>query len=222
MHTSLENLNSVKNKVNELIDKKQLKTNPKIIVVSKTFPLDKILPLLEHGHEHFGENKIQEVESKWNDIRKNNNKIKLHMIGSLQSNKAKKAVQLFDYIHSLDNKKLAIKIAESQKILKKKIKLFIQVNFANEKQKSGIPLQELNDFYYFCNNELSLNIIGLMCFPPFNTDPAKYFIAAKKLTFDLNLKELSMGMSTDYEQAVINGSTFLRIGTTILGKRIIT
>ena len=222
MHTSLENLNLVKNKVNELIDKKQLKTNPKIIVVSKAFPLDKILPLLNDGHEHFGENKIQEAENKWRDIRKNNNIIKLHMIGNLQTNKAKKAVQLFDYIHSLDNKKLAIKIAEYQKILNKKIKLFIQVNFANEKQKSGISLKELNDFYHFCNKELSLNIIGLMCFPPFNIDPVKYFIAARKLALDLNLKELSMGMSTDYEHAVTNGSTFLRLGAAILGKRIIT
>ncbi len=222
MHTALQNLNLIKNKVNELINKKQLKTNPKIIVVSKTFTLDKILPLINDGHKDFGENKIQEAETKWTDLLKKNNNIKLHMIGSLQTNKAKKAVELFEYIHSLDNKKLAIKIAKYQKILNKKIKLFIQVNFANEKQKSGILLNDLNDFYNFCIKELSLNVVGLMCFPPFDSDPTKHFITANKLALSLNLKELSMGMSSDYDKAIINGSTFLRLGTTILGKRNIT
>ena len=164
MHGSLQKLNLVKNKVNEIIDQKQLKTNPQIIVVTKTFPLSKITPLIESGHMHFGENKIQEAENKWPGVKDQYSNLKLHMVGKLQSNKAKKAVKIFDYIHSLDNAKLALKIFQYEKELNKKIKLFIQVNLAGESQKAGILLNDLNKFYHYCTKELSLNIVGLMCF----------------------------------------------------------
>ena len=219
MHSALEQLNIIKNKVNDIVEQKQLKIHPEIIVVTKTFPLDRIISLLDDGHNHFGENKIQEAEQKWNNQNEKYRNLKLHMIGKLQSNKAKKAVMLFDYIHSLDNKKLAIKISQYQKELKKKIKLFIQVNIADEKQKSGIFLDHLPDFYNYCSKELSLDIVGLMCLPPMNSDTEKYFKLLKKAADTLNLKELSMGMSSDFERAVINGSTFLRLGTVILGER---
>tara|TARA_B100000686_G_C16417672_1_gene775501 strand:- start:13 stop:684 length:672 start_codon:yes stop_codon:yes gene_type:complete len=219
MHTSLQNLNLVKNKVNEIINQKQLKTDPKIIVVTKTFALNKITPLLEFGHMHFGENKIQEAENKWLEIRNKYSNLKLHMIGKLQSNKAKKAVRIFDYIHSLDNAKLASKISQYEKELNKKTKLFIQVNLAEENQKSGILLNDLNNFYHYCKNELSLNIIGLMCLPPFEANSQKYFKILKEISERLNLKDLSMGMSSDFEQAITNGSTYLRLGTIILGQR---
>ena len=219
MHSALEQLNIIKNKVNDIVEQKQLKIHPEIIVVTKTFPLDRIISLLDDGHNHFGENKIQEAEQKWNNQNEKYRNLKLHMIGKLQSNKAKKAVMLFDYIHSLDNEKLAIKISQYQKELKKKIKLFIQVNIADEKQKSGIFLDHLPDFYNYCSKELSLDIVGLMCLPPMNSDTEKYFKLLKKAADTLNLKELSMGMSSDFEKAVINGSTFLRLGTVILGER---
>ena len=219
MHSALEQLNIIKNKVNDIVEQKQLKIHPEIIVVTKTFPLNRIISLLDDGHNHFGENKIQEAEQKWNNQNEKYRNLKLHMIGKLQSNKAKKAVMLFDYIHSLDNKKLAIKISQYQKELKKKIKLFIQVNIADEKQKSGIFLDHLPDFYNYCSKELSLDIVGLMCLPPMNSDAEKYFKLLKKAADTLNLKELSMGMSSDFEKAVINGSTFLRLGTVILGER---
>ena len=219
MHSSLENLVLVKNKVNEIINKKQLKIHPKIIVVTKTFPLNKIAPLLKSGHIHFGENKIQEAENKWSDVRNYNKKFKLHMVGKLQTNKAKKAVNIFDYIHSLDNEKLAFKLNQYAKELNKKTKFFIQVNIGTEAQKSGILLNDLKDFYYYCTKELSLNIIGLMCLPPANADSGEYFKLLKKNADHFNLKDLSMGMSSDYEHAVINGSSYLRLGTIILGKR---
>ena len=219
MHKSLEQLNLVNNKVNDIINKKQLKTEPKIIVVTKTFPLDKIIPLLKNGHIHYGENKIQEAEDKWNEAKNHYKNLKLHMIGKLQTNKVKKAVKLFDYIHSLDNDKLAVKLASCQKELSKKIKLFIQVNLGNEKQKSGVMLNELNRFYNFCSKELSLDIIGLMCLPPADSNSEEYFKLLRKSAETLNLKELSMGMSSDFEQAVLNRSTYLRLGTLILGKR---
>jgi len=219
MHSALEQLNIIKNKVNDIVEQKQLKIAPEIIVVTKTFPLNRIISLLEDGHSHFGENKIQEAEQKWNNQNEKYRNLKLHMIGKLQSNKAKKAVMLFDYIHSLDNEKLAIKISQYQTELKKKIKLFIQVNIADEKQKSGISLDHLPDFYNYCAKELSLDIVGLMCLPPMNSDTEKYFKLLKKSADTLNLKELSMGMSDDFEKAVINGSTFLRLGTVILGER---
>ena len=209
----------VRNKVNDIINKKQLKTDPKIIVVTKTFPLDKIIPLLDNGHIHYGENKIQEAEDKWTETKNHYKNLKLHMIGKLQTNKAKKAVKLFDYIHSLDNEKLAVKLSHYQEELSKKIKLFIQVNLGNEKKKSGLMLNELNHFYNFCTKELSLKVIGLMCLPPIDSNSEEYFKLLKKTTEALNLNELSMGMSSDFEQAILNGSTYLRLGTIILGKR---
>ena len=219
MHTTLKKFEFIQNKINEIIDKKQLKTKPEIIVVTKTFPIENITPLLESGHLHYGENKIQEAENKWYKIKNNYKNLCLHMVGKLQSNKAKKAVDLFDYIHSLDNEKLALKISQYQKELSKNVKLFIQVNLADEKQKSGIPLDNLKNFYNYCVNDLSLNIIGLMCLPPINSNSDKYFKLLKKSSDDLNLKELSIGMSSDYENALANGSTFLRIGTLIMGER---
>ena len=219
MHTALKQLYLIKNKVNNIINKKQLKIDPKIIVVTKTFPLSKIIPLLENGHIHYGENKIQEAENKWVTIKKQFTNLRLHMVGNLQSNKVKKALKIFDYIHSLDNEKLALKISQHEKELNKKIKLFIQVNLAEEKQKSGISINQLNSFYKYCINQLSLNVIGLMCLPPIDSDSVKYFKLLKKTSENFNLKELSMGMSSDFEDAVINGSTFLRLGTLILGKR---
>ena len=222
MHENFLKLNSVKNNVNEIIIKKQLKTNVNIIVVSKTFPLSNVLPLLNSGHMHFGENKIQEAEIKWQNKKKLYRNLKLHMVGKVQSNKAKKAVRLFDYIHSLDNKKLADKIYESEKEFNKKIKLFIQVNVGDENQKSGILINDLKDFYNYCTKNLFLNIIGLMCIPPHNSDSEKYFKLLKKANDELNLKELSMGMSADYEKAILHGATYLRLGTAILGNRNIT
>ena len=212
-------INLIKNKVNDIINKKQLKTNPNIIVVTKPFPLDKIKSLLENGHIHYGENKIQEAENKWSKAKQQYKNLKLHMIGKLQSNKAKKAVKLFDYIHSLDNEHLALKLSHCQKELNKNIKLFIQVNIAHEEHKSGISLNELTNFYDYCAKDLSLNVIGLMCLPPIDSNSVKYFNALNQNAVKLNLKELSMGMSSDFEEAVLNGSTFLRLGTLILGER---
>ena len=219
MHTTLEKLSRVKNKVNEIISKKQLKTKPKIVVVTKTFPLNKILPLLENGHIHYGENKIQEAENKWIDTRNRYKNLQLHMIGKLQTNKAKKAVKLFDYIHSLDDDRLALKLSHHEKELNKKVKLFIQVNLAEEPQKSGIMFNDLNNFYNYCTKDLSLNVIGLMCMPPVDSNSQEYFKKLKKAAQQLNLEDLSMGMSSDYEQAILSGSTYLRLGTTILGER---
>jgi len=219
MHKNIEKLKFIKNKINEIIIEKQLKTKPQIIVVTKTFPIESILPFIKDGHVHYGENKIQEAEKKWGQIKQNNKNLCLHMVGKLQSNKAKKAVDLFDYIHSLDNEKLALKISQCQKELKKNVKLFIQLNIAGENQKSGIAKNNLKNFYNYCVNDLSLNIIGLMCLPPMDDKSDKYFKLLKKYSDDLNLKELSMGMSSDFNNAVINGSTFLRLGTIIMGER---
>ena len=219
MHTTLEKLSRVKNKVNEIISKKQLKTKPKIVVVTKTFPLNKILPLLENGHIHYGENKIQEAENKWIDTKNRYKNLQLHMIGKLQTNKAKKAVKLFNYIHSLDDDRLALKLSHHEKELNKKVKLFIQVNLAEEPQKSGIMFNDLNNFYNYCTKDLSLNVIGLMCMPPVDCNSQEYFKKLKKAAEQLNLEDLSMGMSSDYEQAILSGSTYLRLGTIILGER---
>ena len=219
MHSSVQRLNFVKNKVKEVIDKKQLEITPQIIAVTKSFPLNKITPLLEIGHIHYGENKIQEAESKWINVKKKYKNLQLHMLGKLQSNKAKKAVKLFDYIHSLDNAKLATKLKQYQKELGIKTKLFIQVNIAGESQKSGILLNDLDRFYNFCTKELSLNIIGFMCLPPINSDSNKYFKILKRTSEKFNLTDLSMGMSADYDQAILNGSTYLRLGTAIFGAR---
>ena len=219
MHATLEKLSRVKNKVNEIIEKKQLKTNPKIVVVTKTFPLNKIIPLLENGHIHYGENKIQEAENKWIDTKNRYKNLQLHMIGKLQTNKAKKAVKLFDFIHSLDNDRLALKLSHHEKELNKKVKFFIQVNIAKEPQKSGIVFNELNNFYNYCTKDLSLNVIGLMCMPPADSNSQEYFKKIKNTAEQLNLEDLSIGMSSDYEQAILSGSTYLRLGTAILGER---
>ena len=222
MHTSLEQFNLIKDKVNDIVNQKQLKIVPKIIVVTKTFPLSEIMPLLKNGHVHYGENKVQEAEDKWTETKNHFKNLQLHMIGKLQTNKAKKAVKLFDYIHSLDNAKLALKLFQYQKELSKKIKLFIQVNLAAEKNKSGVMLNELNHFYNYCAKELSLNVIGLMCLPPVDSNSQEYFKLLKKTAQGFNLKELSMGMSADFEKAILYGSTYLRLGTLILGKRNLT
>ena len=219
MHNVLKNLNLIKNEIKEITEKRQLKLAPEIIVVTKTFTLNKIKPLIDVGHIHFGENKVQEAEEKWTEVKRNNKKIKLHMVGKLQSNKAKKAVQIFDYIHSLDNIKLAKKISFFEKEFNRKIKLFIQVNIGDEQQKSGINLNDLNSFHEYCLNDLSLNIIGLMCLPPVNSDTKKYFDSLKIKSTNLNLKDLSMGMSSDYKDAISSGSTFLRLGTALFGER---
>ena len=219
MHESLENLTIVRNKISKLVNEKQLKTNPEIIAVTKTFPINKILPLIENGHIHFGENKVNEAIEKWSNIKNQYKNIKLHMVGGLQSNKAKKAVQIFDYLHSLDDEKLALKISKYENELNKKTKLFIQVNLAEETQKSGITLKVLDNFYNYCAKDLSLNVIGLMCLPPIESSSIEYFKLLSDASKKINLKELSMGMSSDFENAVISGATYLRLGTIILGKR---
>ena len=219
MHLSVEKLNIVRSKIKEIISKKQLKADPNIIAITKTFSIDKIMPLIEFGHLHFGENKIQEAEDKWLTIKNQFKNLKLHMVGKLQSNKAKKAVKFFDYIHSLDNPKLATKLCQYEKELNKKVKIFIQVNLGEESQKSGILLSDVEKFYKYCVNELSLNVIGLMCLPPMDTSPGEYFKILQDTSQKLNLPDLSMGMSSDYEEAILNGSTYLRLGTAIFGER---
>ena len=190
-----------------------------IIAVSKTFPLEHIHPLIEHGHIHYGENKVQEAMAKWSEKKATNQNLKLHMIGKLQSNKAKDAVKIFDYIHSLDNQKLADTLAKHQKNLKKEIEYFIQVNIGNEIQKSGIPVNELDSFYNYCINEIKLKIIGLMIIPPNDKNSEKYFKSLNELNKSLALENLSMGMSADYMGAIKNESTFVRIGSSIFGSR---
>ena len=194
-------------------------SNVKIIAVSKTFSPDIIKPLVDHGHLHFGENKVQEAQFKWVDLKKINPNINLHMIGKLQSNKAKEAVKLFDYIHSLDNQKLANILAKQENITNKKLKYFIQVNIGNEKQKSGISINLLDDFYYYCIKELKINIIGLMAIPPVDNQSDDYFKKLMELNKLLGLSELSMGMSSDFNVALKYGSTFVRIGSSIFGNR---
>ena len=191
---------------------------PKIIAVSKTFQLEKILPLINHGHLDYGENKVQEAINKWTEIKLKKSEINLHLIGKLQTNKVKLALKIFDYIHSVDSKKLAKKIAEEELKQNKKIKLFLQVNIGNEDQKSGIAKDDLQDLYNYCK-DLKLDVVGLMCIPPANDEPEKYFKETNLLNKKLNLFELSMGMSSDYLQAVENSSTFLRIGSNIFGLR---
>ena len=215
MSTIIERFNKIK--LNIVSIKPIQKVN--IIAVSKTFLADHIKPLVDHGHQHFGENKVQEAISKWSEIKKKNNNIKLHMIGKLQSNKAKDAVKLFDYVHSLDSQKLADALAKHQMILKKNLKYFIQVNIGNEIQKSGIPVAELDPFYNYCKNEIKLNILGLMVIPPNDNNPKKYFKFLNELNKSLELHNLSMGMSADYLEAVKHGSTFVRLGRSIFGER---
>ena len=190
-----------------------------IIAVSKTFPLEHINPLIEHGHVHYGENKVQEALAKWTEQKKNNQNLKLHMIGKLQSNKAKDAVKIFDYIHSLDSKKLADALAKHQRNLNKKIEYFIQVNIGNEIQKSGLPVSDLDPFYNYCVNEINLKISGLMVIPPNDNNSDKYFKSVNELNKSLALENLSMGMSSDYTDAIKHGATFVRIGSSIFGAR---
>ena len=192
---------------------------PKIIAVSKTFPIENILPLVEYGHIHYGENKVQEALDKWSDIKSQNDRIKLHLIGKLQTNKVKHAVKIFDFIHSVDSIKLAKKIVDEQHKQNKNIKLFIQVNIGNEEQKSGVKVDKIEELIIF-SKEANLNVIGLMCIPPANEDPDKYFNEIKTLSKKFNLSEISMGMSSDYLKAVENHSTYLRIGSSIFGSRI--
>ena len=194
-------------------------SNAKIIAVSKTFSYEDISPLVDHGHIHFGENKVQEAQSKWSDLKQNKPNINLHMIGRLQSNKAKDAVKLFDYIHSLDSQKLANNLSKFENIENKKLKYFIQVNIGNEKQKAGIGIDVLDDFYYYCVKELKINIIGLMAIPPNDSEADIHFKKLMELNKLLGLKELSMGISSDFETALKYETTFVRIGSLIFGNR---
>ena len=219
MHKIVQNLINVQSSIkSKLLDLKQQDRLPKIIAVSKTFKLVNILPLINHGHIDYGENKVQEAVDKWEDIKLKNQKIKLHLIGKLQTNKVKLAINLFDFIHSLDSEKLAKKIAEEQIKQNIKPKIFIQINIGNEPQKSGILKNNLIEFYNFCKS-LDLDIIGTMCLPPFGEDSSQYFSEIYLLNEKLNLKELSMGMSSDYIKALEFKSTYLRIGSNIFGQR---
>ena len=215
MHRSILNINSIKNE----IEKVDNLNKTKIVAISKTFPIEDILPLIEYGHLHFGENKVQEAVEKWSKIKNQNKTLKLHFVGKLQSNKVKFVIPLFDYIHSLDNLKLAEKIAKQQTKIKFKPKIFVQINIGNEPQKGGILVDELDKFINICLKDLELNIIGLMCLPPNDDKTENYFIKMKELNKKYGFKELSMGMSNDYKLAIQNESSFLRIGTKIFGKR---
>ena len=217
MHKTVNNLILIQKLLKEKTNNIQ---KLKIIAVSKTFSISNIKPLIDYGHLDFGENKIQEAIEKWTLIKNDNKNIKLHMIGKMQTNKVKFLIPLFDYLHSLDNLKLAQKIAKQEENNKKKIKIFIQVNIGNEAQKSGVTVDYLKEFYTICTKDLKLNIIGLMCIPPNSTNTRIYFSEMQKLTKEFNFKELSLGMSNDYLEAVKYGSTFLRVGSKIFGQRI--
>ena len=206
-------------KINSNIINLKPKKKVTIVAVSKTFNLEHIYPLIDFGHNHFGENKVQEATSKWENIKKEKKNIKLHMVGKLQSNKAKNAVRIFDYIHSLDNQKLADILSKSEKNYGKSLKYFIQVNISNELQKSGVSINEAENFYNYCTNEIKLNILGLMILPPNDQNSKKYFETLNNLNLSLGLSELSMGMSSDYQDAVRFNSTFVRIGSSIFGSR---
>jgi PLP dependent protein len=216
MHKNVNNLVAI---INLLKQKTNKEIIPKVIAVSKTFPITEIIPLIEYGHIDFGENKVQEALNKWPEIKNNYKNINLHMIGKLQTNKVKFILPLFDYLHSLDNLKLAKKISLEQHKSKKKLKIFIQVNIGNEDQKSGVNVSYLKEFYSICSKELNLNIVGLMCLPPNDDKTIIYFSQVQKLNEELGLKELSLGMSGDFLEATNVGSTFLRIGSKIFGNR---
>ena len=218
MHNTVKNLLDIKNNIKDHLNELNINNHPKIIAVSKTFKIDKILPLLEFGHIDFGENKVQEAVDKWTKIKKENSKIKLHMIGKLQTNKVKLAVQLFDYIHSVDSEKLAKKIADEQLKINKKVKVFLQVNIGNEDQKSGINKNDINKLVSYCK-QIDINLIGLMCIPPAKIEPEHYFKDMYQLNKNYGFKELSMGMSSDFIKATRNLSTYLRIGSSIFGQR---
>jgi len=219
MHKTVENLLNIKTQIKSKIDElKYNNYNPQVIAVSKTFSISHIMPLIDHGHFHYGENKVQEALEKWTELKNKYKDIKLHMLGKLQTNKVKYAVKIFDFIHSVDNEKLAIKISDEQKKNNVFPKIFIQINLGNETQKSGIKTSDLEEFYKLCNN-LNLNVIGTMCLPPHDDNSSIYFKNIKDLNDKLNLKDASMGMSHDYLKALEYNSTYLRIGTRIFGKR---
>ena len=215
MHNTVKNLIYIEELIKSKANHDEL---AQIIAVSKTFPIEYILPLIEHGHLHYGENKVQEALNKWSDIKFKVNSIKLHLIGKLQTNKVKFALRIFDYIHSLDSEKLAIKISEEQLKQEKKPKIFIQVNIGNEEQKSGVNKERLSEFNKFCKN-LNLDIIGTMCIPPNDVNTEKYFSEMSDLNKELNFKELSMGMSGDYLEAIRYNATYVRVGSKIFGIR---
>jgi len=218
MHHTVKNLLDIENNIKIHLNELNVNNNPKIVAVSKTFKIDKILPLIEHGHIDYGENKVQEAVEKWTEIKKINTKIRLHMIGKLQTNKVKFAVQIFDYIHSVDSEKLAKKIADEQHKMNKKVKIFLQVNIGDEYQKSGINKNDIQKLVYYCK-EIGLDLIGLMCIPPINVDPENYFGEMNKLNKSLDFSELSMGMSSDFLIAAKYFSTYVRIGSSIFGQR---
>ena len=218
MHNIVKNLLDIENNIKVHLNKHNITKHPKIIAVSKTFKIDKILPLVEHGHINYGENKVQEAVEKWTELKTTNPELKLHMIGKLQTNKVKYAVQIFDYIHSVDSEKLAKKIADEQKKINKKIKIFLQVNIGNEDQKSGANISQVSQLASYCK-EIGLDLIGLMCIPPVNLNPESYFEEMNKLNKDLGFTELSMGMSSDYLTAVKYLSTYVRVGSSIFGQR---
>jgi len=215
MHNTVKNLIYIEELIKSKANHDKL---PTIIAVSKTFPIENVLPLIVHGHLHYGENKVQEAIEKWTDIKNENRNIQLHLIGGLQTNKVKFALKIFDYIHSLDSEKLANKIADEQVKQGKKPKILIQVNIGNEDQKSGIDKKNLKDFYKFCKN-LNLDIIGTMCIPPNNGNTSKYFSEMNHINKELNFKELSMGMSRDYLEAIKDNATYVRVGSKIFGSR---
>ena len=218
MHNSVQKYKDIISAINRKIEEQKINLKPKVIAVSKTFKLEKIIPLIEYGHLDYGENKVQEAIDKWTDIKLKNKNIKLHLIGKLQTNKVKHAIKIFDYIHSVDSMKLARKIADEQHKQNKNVKLFIQLNIGNEEQKSGVNVDQIDDLITF-SKKLNLNIVGLMCIPPVNKEPDKYFKKIKDLNNKFNLPEISMGMSSDYLKAVENSSTYLRIGSSIFGLR---
>jgi len=218
MHSIVKNLLNIQNNVKDRLDELNINDHPKIIAVSKTFKIEKILPLIDYGHTDFGENKVQEAVEKWTNIKKTSPKINLHMIGKLQTNKVKVAVQLFDFIHSVDSEKLAKKISDEQKKINKKIKIFLQVNIGEENQKSGINKKDLPKLISYCA-EISLDLIGLMCIPPADVDSEEYFKEMKNLNQAFGFKQLSMGMSSDFLKAAKHSSTYIRIGSSIFGKR---
>ena len=219
MHKSVKNLINIQNNIEANLNNSKIINKSKIIAVSKTFKMNEILPLINFGHMDFGENKVQEAIDKWTIVKKENSSIKLHMIGKLQTNKVKFAVNIFDYIHSVDSEKLAKKISDESNKIKKKIKIFIQVNIGSEEQKSGVDLSNLENLILRCK-EINLDLLGLMCIPPFNEDPIKYFQEMEKLNIHYGFSELSMGMSSDYLAAIKNSATFLRIGSEIFGNRV--
>ena len=218
MHYTVKNLLDIKDKIKTYLNELNIINNPKIIAVSKTFKIETMLPLIDYGHIDFGENKVQEAVEKWTKIKMTNSKLKLHMIGKLQTNKVKLAVQIFDYIHSVDSQKIAKKIVDEQNKINKKIKIFLQVNIGDENQKSGINKNDVNQLVSYCK-EIGLDLIGLMCIPPVNINPESYFEEMNNLNKDLGFNELSMGMSSDFLIAAKHLGTYLRVGSGIFGQR---